>query len=106
MTKTKTTTTAAKKAPATKAAPAPAPAAAPEKAKRTSLPNAERRTEYTHPDGRAAVEFGPCAKCGAVKAERCIRHDGERTNYVHGPRFKSWETRPMEPKRTRKAAAK
>ena len=70
----------------------PAAPAKAEKAPRKSLPASERRTEATHPDGLAAVLHGPCAKCSAKKGERCFATSGARTNYVHGPRFKAWET--------------
>jgi len=61
------------------------------KAPTAAKPRSERRNETTHADGAAAVEFAACPKCKARKGAKCIRHDGERTNYVHGPRFAKWE---------------
>lgn len=59
---------------------------------RKSRPASERRNEATHPDGAAAIAHAGCPQCKARKATKCIRHDGARTNYVHAPRMRKWET--------------
>lgn len=54
----------------------------------------ERRNETRHPDGAAAVAHAGCPQCGARKGDQCFKANGtDRTPYVHGPRFKKWETR-------------
>lgn len=51
----------------------------------------ERRNETRHPDGAAAVEAFACPTCKARKAAQCIRHDGERTPYVHATRMAKYD---------------
>ena len=58
-----------------------------QEARPASRPNAERRYEATHSDGAAAVAYAGCPQYKARKGALCIRHDGERTNYVHAKRL-------------------
>jgi hypothetical protein len=65
--------------------PTPAP-------KRKALPNAERRSEATHPEGGSAVSHGKCPTCGARKGHVCSSSKtGPPTNFVHAPRMRAWE---------------
>ena len=75
------------------AVPEPTPAVEEEpaaKAKRQALPNAQRTSEATHPDGAAAVAHGKCPSCGARKGALCTSKLGKPTNFVHSPRMAAW----------------
>lgn len=83
-----------------KAAPAAAPAEAwdwhatraAKAAERGGKPAPERRNETRHPDGAAAVAWGPCPKCQALKGEQCFKANGQdRTPFVHAPRMEAWD---------------
>jgi hypothetical protein len=70
---------------ATKAQPAPAPA----KPERAPRPNAERRNETSHQDGRTAVMTFPCSACGRPAGVYCQAKDGRDTKHVHSDRMKA-----------------
>jgi len=68
------------------------PTPAEEPTSRKSLPNADRRSEATHPAGGSAVSHGKCPTCGARKGRVCSSaKTGAPTNFVHAPRMKAWE---------------
>lgn len=86
-----TTTTTPRKSRSRKLAVVPDPTPA-EEPTRKSLPNAERRSEATHPEGGSAVSFGKCPTCGARKGHVCSSSKtGQPTNFVHAPRMARWE---------------
>jgi len=70
---------------------APAEDPTPPPTPRKALPQAERRTEATHPDGGSAVAHGKCSSCGARKGHLCQSKLGKPTNFVHSPRMAAWE---------------